>query len=131
MPILRLFYMTLNFIYKRNPLSFNLVLSKRLINNNLTLVIPISLTLLFNTCKLSFIYSTIYLNYPIITIYKLIILSSFTILISSYKVITLNIIATGTLKSIASLMSYYNLSSKCITKPCAINTMRSANRPCI
>ena len=45
----------LKLIYKRNPLSFNLVPLKHSMDSNLTLVIPISLTLLSNTYILLFI----------------------------------------------------------------------------
>jgi len=47
-PILAFFYITLNYIYKRNLLSFNLVPLNYLMDSNLTLDNPISLILLSN-----------------------------------------------------------------------------------
>src|SRR6266702_7255859 len=101
--------MTLNFIYKRNPLSFDLVPSKRLIDNNFTLVIPILLTLLSNACVLLFIWSTISLNCFIVTTCESSILLSSTILVFlSCKVVAFDVIATGVLKGMAlTFLSYY------------------------
>ena len=48
-PILAFFCMTLNRIYERNPLSFNLVPSNHSIDDNFTLDSPILLILLSNT----------------------------------------------------------------------------------
>ena len=122
--------MILNFIYKRNLLSFDLVLSKHSIDGNLTLVIPILLTLLSNTCVLLFIWSTISLNYFIITTCKSFMLSSSTILVSlSHEIVTFNIIAIGALGGIASiLLSYYDLSNEYVTELCAVNMVKSVNR---
>ena len=47
-PILAFSCITLNRIYKRNPLSFNLVPLNRSMDSNLTLDNPISLILLSN-----------------------------------------------------------------------------------
>src|SRR6266702_1661069 len=101
--------MILNLICKRNPLSFNLVLSKHSIDSNLTLAIPISLTLLSNTCVLLFIYLIISLNSFIMTIYKSSDFELSTILISSpHDVVAFNIITTGALEGIV-LTSYYTV----------------------
>src|SRR6266571_4700476 len=129
MPILRLFCMILNFICKRNFLSFDLVPLKRSINSNLILIIPISLTLLSNTYVLLFIWSTISFKSFIVTTYESNNFSLFIMLVfSSYKVVALNVVATGALKSIASTVSlYYNLGSECVTEPYTVNTMRSNN----
>src|SRR6266550_3477852 len=114
--------MILNLIYKRNPLSFNLIPLNHSIDNNLTLVIPISLTLLFNAYVLLFIYSTISLNSFIVTTYKSSNPKLSTILMSlSCDIVVFNIIVIGTLKGmVLILLSYYNCGSECITKPCAI-----------
>src|SRR6266568_7854035 len=96
------FYVILNLIYKRDPLSFDLVLSKHSIDNNLTLAIPISLTLLSNTYILLFIYSTISLNSFIVTTYKSNDLKLSTILVSLfYNIVAFNIVAKGALKGMA------------------------------
>ena len=95
--------MILNFIYKRNPLSFNLFLLKHLMDSNLTLVIPISLTLLFNAYVLLFIYLTISFNSFIMITCKSSDPELFTILVSlSCDIVTFDVIATGVLKGIAS-----------------------------
>ena len=120
MPILRLSCITLNFIYKRNPLSLNLIPLKYLMDGSLTLVIPTSLILLFNTYILPFIYLIISLNCPIVTIYKFSILSSSTILVSlSHEVDTFIINATGALRGMALLILYYDFGSECVMEPCA------------
>src|SRR6266571_8475080 len=99
----------LNLIYKRNPLSFDLVLLKHSINNNLTLAILILLTLLFNTYILLFIYLIISLNSFIITTYKSNNPKLFIILISSfYNIVVFNIIIISTLKNIT-LTPYYTI----------------------
>src|SRR6266702_3043039 len=88
--------MTLNYIYERNPLSFDLVLSNRLMDGNLTLDNPISLTLLSNACWLLFIWSTTPLNSLIMTVYKSYVTSLSTIFISllCLKVLSLDIITS-------------------------------------
>src|SRR6266568_6281366 len=107
MPILAFSCVTLNLIYKRNPLSFNLVPSNHSIDNNLTLAIPISLTLLSNTYILLFIYLTISFNFFIITICKSNDFKLSTILMSSpYNIVAFNIVATGILKGIVSTSHY-------------------------
>src|SRR6266705_2680057 len=99
--------MILNLIYERNPLSFNLVPLKRSIDSNLTLVIPISLTLLSNAYVLLFIWSTISLNSFIVTTCKSSDFSLSTILVSlSYEVVAFDIIATGALGGMASISCY-------------------------
>ena len=102
-------YMILNLIYKRNPLSFNLVPSNCLIDNNLTLVIPISLTLLSNAYVLLFIYLTISLNSLIVTTYKSNDPELSTILMSSFPdMVAFNIIAINALGGIV-LTLYYTV----------------------
>src|SRR6266705_2863168 len=106
-PILAFSCMTLNCIYKRNPLSFDLVPSNRSIDNNLTLAIPISLTLFSNACVLLFIYLTISLNSFIVTIYKSNDFKLSIILVSSpYDVVAFNVVITGALRGIASTFCY-------------------------
>src|SRR6266568_3019842 len=85
MPILAFFYMTLNRIYERNPLSFDLVPSNRSMDGNLTLDNPISLTLLSNACWLLFIWSTTPLSSLIVTICESCVASSSTMLVSSSR----------------------------------------------
>src|SRR6266568_3357537 len=109
--------MTLNLIYKRNPLSFDLIPSKHLTDGNLTLVIPISLTLLSNACMLLFMWSTISLNSFIVTIYKSGDLLLFAILVFFCEVVAFDIVVTGALKGIASIpLLYCNLGNKYVTK---------------
>src|SRR6266550_8477011 len=82
MPILAFFCMTLNRIYKRNPLSFNLVPLNRSMDGNLTLDNSILLTLLSNACWLLFIWSMTPFSSLIMTIYEFYVMSLLTILIS-------------------------------------------------
>src|SRR6266702_1080480 len=92
----------LNLIYERNFLSFNLVPLKRSMDNNLTLAIPISLTLLSSAYILLFIYLTISFNSFIVTTYESNDPKLSIILISpSYDIVAFNIITTSTLKGIA------------------------------
>src|SRR6266702_2145670 len=99
--------MILNLIYERNPLSFNLIPSKHLIDSNLTLVISISLTLLSNAYVLLFMWSTISFKSFIVITYKFGDSSFFTILVSlSREVVAFNIIAIGTLGGIVSMLRY-------------------------
>src|SRR6266700_6301779 len=102
MLIFKMFCMILNFICEKNPLNFDLVPSKRSMDGNLTLVIPISLTLLFNACVLLFMWSTISLNCFIVTTYKSFIFLFFIILMSlSHEVVAFDIIATSVLRGMA------------------------------
>ena len=76
-------------------------------DNNLTLAIPISLTLLSNAYILLFIYLTISFNFFIITICKSNDFKLSTILMSSpYNIVAFNIVATGILKGIVSTSHY-------------------------
>src|SRR6266568_8584722 len=95
MPILAFFYMTLNRIYKRNPLNFNLVLSNHSMDGNLTLDNPISLTLLSNAYWLLFIWSTTPLSSLIVTICESCVTLLLTILVLSLhlKVLSPDIVA--------------------------------------
>src|SRR6266702_8049182 len=97
--------MILNLICKRNPLSFDLVPSKHLINGNLTLVIPISLTLLSNACVLLFIWLIISFNCFIVTICKSSDFLLFTILVFlSRDIVVFNVIVIGALGGIALML---------------------------
>ena len=99
--------MTLNHICKRNPLSFNLVPLKHSIDSNLTLAIPILLTLLSSAYILLFIYLIIFLNFFIVTTYEFNNLELSTILVfSSCNMVTFNIITISTLKGIALIPCY-------------------------
>ena len=82
-------------------MSFDLVLSKRSIDSNLTLAIPISLTLLFNAYILLFMCLIISFNSFIVIIYKSSDFELSTILVSSpHNIIAFDIVATGALKGI-------------------------------
>src|SRR6266550_4411827 len=107
MPILAFSCMTLNCICKRNPLSFNLVPLNYLMDGNLTLDNPISLTLLSNACWLLFIWSTTPFNSLIVTICKscIVLLSTILVLLSRFEVLGLDIVA-GVFGGIL-LTSYY------------------------
>ena len=85
-------------------MSFDLVPSEHSMDGNLTLVIPISLTLLFNACVLLFIWSTTSLNSFIVTIYKSYdFVKPSAILVSlSCDVVAFDIIAAGVLGGIVS-----------------------------
>jgi len=99
--------MILNFICERNPLSFNLVLLNHSMDSNLTLAIPISLTLLSNACVLLFICLTISLNSLIVTTYESGDPKLFTILVSSsLDIVAFDVIVTGTLGGIISTPCY-------------------------
>src|SRR6266704_6982290 len=99
--------MTLNHIYKRNLLSFDLVPSNHLINGNLTFDNPIPLILLSNTNWLLFIYSTISFKTFVMTNCESYVISLLTILVSSSRLKVLRPdIMTSVLGGIL-LTSYY------------------------
>src|SRR6266571_1762030 len=101
------FYVILNLICERNPLSFNLIPLNHSIDGNLTLVIPISLTLLSNAYVLLFIYSTISFNSLIMTTCEFSDPKLSTILMSSsLDVVAFNVVATGTLGGIVSTLCH-------------------------
>jgi len=66
-------YVTLKYIYVRNPLSFNLSPKNLLINNNLTFTAPIPLILILSTALFSINWLTISYNcLTVIGCYKLV-----------------------------------------------------------
>src|SRR6266700_7868289 len=77
--------MILNHIYKRNPLSFNLVPSNRLMDGNLIFDNPIPLILLSNANWLLFIWSTISFKTFVMTNCESCVVSLLTILVSSSR----------------------------------------------
>ena len=105
MPILNTFYIIYFFIYKRNPLSFNLDLLSHLLDSSLTLVILIPLIILFNAYILSFKYFRIPFDFFIVITYMLgILLFSAILVIPYHEVVDFNCVILGAFGSIGSTL---------------------------
>src|ERR1700733_4206996 len=113
------FYIILKCIYIRNPLSFNLSPTNRLIDSNLILAAPILLTLSLSNLLLSVIWLIIFYNCPTVTTYKSISAILVSLLDPDFKVVAaIDSVITSAFSSILFNFFYYNLGSNYITKPC-------------
>ena len=122
-------YITLKYIYIRNPLSLDLSPKNCLIKSSLTFTTQILLNLSLSILLLSINRLTISYNYLTITSYKLV--STILVSVPNLDIVAVvNSIVTGAFSSI--ILTYrsfqYNYSSNYITKPLGSTTVSSINR---